>query len=417
MTAPSSTTAVGWTPRNRGAADLRHRPAVEAQAALRRPQHAQHPHALVAIGARTPARGAAFEEVLTLLTQRLLLGNLHVLHVHRARRRDAAVHPGDVVAREHQLLAPRPGVVEHQHAVAADQRQLLFLERVQPTDVHVGAHAARERHRRQCGVGHPGSEHRLAQAANLRRQRVSDQRQNHRQVVRGEAPEDVLLLPEPAEVEPVRGDVPQPSQLAAGDEPPRLPDAGVVLQKVAHHQDRAARLRRGRELLGFLHVERNRFLDEHVLAGVQRRLRQTVVVGRRRRDRDLAHLRRLEHRAGRADLGDAVAVRHGRQGAGVDVAYRMQRAQLVQDACEIAPPAAGADQSDVARHAPAHPASRPACPTADRNARTTRSCSASVRNGWIGRLSTSRDTRSAAGKSPGACPRSENAGCSCRQRG
>ena len=50
-------------------------------------------------------------------------------------------------------------------------------------------------------------------------------------------------------------------------------------------------------------------------------------------------------------------------------------------------------------------------------AATTRSCSASPRNGCIGKLRTSRDARSLSGKSPHLLPQWAKAGCSCKHFG
>lgn len=56
-------------------------------------------------------------------------------------------------------------------------------------------------------------------------------------------------------------------------------------------------------------------------------------------------------------------------------------------------------------------------PRADRTARMIRSWSDSDRKGCMGRLITSREARSASGKSSGRFPQSANTGCSCRHFG
>ena len=112
-----------------------------------------------------------------------------------------------------KLALPRLAVVEHRHRVAADHDQLLLLERMQPRHEDVRALAAREEQVRSGHVGDLLVE--VVAADGLYRFRLlADQRQDHRQVVRREAPQDVLFAPDLPEIEAVRIEILEPPQRA-----------------------------------------------------------------------------------------------------------------------------------------------------------------------------------------------------------
>src|SRR5262249_62322754 len=124
---------------------------------------------------------------------------------------------------------------ENRHRGGADDDQLLLLVRVQPAHEDVGAHAAVEK---EVGDGHVGDV-RLqvcaAGGADLQRQ-VADQAQDDRDVVRGEAPQDVLLAANLPQIEAIGVNVLERAELAAADAAVQFDDFRGVFEEVAAHQ-------------------------------------------------------------------------------------------------------------------------------------------------------------------------------------
>ena len=102
-------------------------------------------------------------------------------------------------------------------------------------------------------------------------------------------------LPDDAEVLPVPVDHQDLAERALVDELLELLNAGVIEEQVAGHEDEVALLGDRHELVDLRRLHRGRLLDEDVLAGLERVLRELVVRRHRRRDHDCVELRVVEH--------------------------------------------------------------------------------------------------------------------------
>ena len=98
-----------------------------------------------------------------------------------------------------------------------------------------------------------------------------------------------------AEVLAVAVDAEHLAERARVDELLQLLHAGVVEEQVAGHEHEVALLGERDELVDLGRGHRGRLLDEHVLAGLERGLRELVVGRDRRRDDDGVELRVGEH--------------------------------------------------------------------------------------------------------------------------
>ncbi len=209
----------------------------------------------------------------------------HHRHRRRRDRQRGLVPPGDPVRIEDQLAIPGLAVVEDGHSLRSDDDELLLLEGVQPRDEYVRALAAREsqvrgrdiRDRRVKMVAPDG-----ADAVGLR----ADQGQDHGEVVRREGPEDVLLAPDSAEVEPIGIDVLNEPQPALPEQRSQRQEGRMVLHEMAHHQPPIEPLRQHAQLFGLVQMKRERLFHEHVLARLEGPLGERVVERRRGGDRD-----------------------------------------------------------------------------------------------------------------------------------
>ena len=88
--------------------------------------------------------------------------------------------------------------------------------------------------------------------------------QDHRDVMRRKAPEDVLLAPDLPQVEPVRVEVEDLPELTAREQLADPPDRRVVLEHVADEEDPLALAGQPDELRCVLLAESQRPLDEDV---------------------------------------------------------------------------------------------------------------------------------------------------------
>ena len=245
---------------------------------------------------------------------------------------------------DHQLLPPAFAVVEDGHGAFAHDDQLLLLEGMEPRHENVGVLAARKREMRGGDVGH-----RLRQVVGADRGDafglLADQRQDHRNVVRREAPQDALLAPDLPEIEPARVEVAQPAELAVAYRLLQPDEGSVVLQQMADHQGAFALSRDSAQRLGMADVERQRLLDEDVLCRLQRLGGEREVLGRRRRDRDAGDGPIPQH-LGERTRRDLVFLGHVARGLAVHVAHRRPRIQFVEVANEILSPITAPDDGD-----------------------------------------------------------------------
>ena len=132
-------------------------------------------------------------------------------------------------------LALELHVVEDRHLVAADDRQLAHLVRVEPREMKVGDLAAREAQEAEDDVLDARVQERVPVRPGLRRL-LADEVEDHREVVHAERPERVLVLADRAEVLAVAVDAEHVAEVAGVDELLQLAHARVVEQQVARHQ-------------------------------------------------------------------------------------------------------------------------------------------------------------------------------------
>ena len=176
-------------------------------------------------------------------------------------------------------------VVEHDHLLAADDRHLPHLVRVEPRQVHVGDLPAREAQEAEDDVLDALVIEALPCAVASSRILV-DEVEDHREVVHAERPEGVLVRADDAEVDPVAVDAEHVADLARVDQLLQLQHGRVVEQEMAGHEHEVALLGDAHELVHLGGVHRRRLLDEDVLAGLERLLREREVRRHRRRDHD-----------------------------------------------------------------------------------------------------------------------------------
>src|SRR4051794_24905873 len=232
-------------------------------------EHAHDAQAALAVRQRPAALAHARDEVLALQPQRLVVRHPRRPDVARARDVlavgvgllvEALVVDGDLALRVH--------VVERRHALRAHDREAALLVRVEPRQVQVGGDARREAHEREDDVldalAHVG----LAAGVELVGLLVGEM-EEHRDVVRAEAPQRVLLRAQLAQVQPVAVDVVDVAELARVGDLLEPVHAGVVLEQVADHEDPARRARRLARPLGVGDRLGERLLDEAVLARLE----------------------------------------------------------------------------------------------------------------------------------------------------
>src|SRR5689334_25293219 len=100
---------------------------------------------------------------------------------------------------------------------------------MEPADEDVAAHPAGEGQHTHRDVGERVAQIAATLTGYLHR-RLAKQAQEHMDVVRGEAPERVLLRPNTAEVEAVGVHVLDLAEVAVGDERPKGLGGGMVLE-------------------------------------------------------------------------------------------------------------------------------------------------------------------------------------------
>ncbi|HEY7808169.1 MAG TPA: hypothetical protein VIC34_13310 [Croceibacterium sp.] len=93
-----------------------------------------------------------------------------------------------------------------------------------------------------------------------------DQSQDHRDIVRRKAPDDVFVTADSPEIEPRRGDVAHRAEFAGIDDSGQFHEYRMVLQQMAHHQNPAGRARRLGHRASVVEVERDRLFDADILA-------------------------------------------------------------------------------------------------------------------------------------------------------
>ncbi len=256
-----------------------------------------------------------------------------------------AAGPIDAVRVEQQLLLGR--VVEDGHLLRADDHELLLLGGMEPTDEDVAGDAAAEPQAAEGHVDHAGRE--IALPFGLGGNRLlAQQVQHHGDVVRGEAPEDVLLGADQPHVQAVGVAVEDSPQGPLVDELPQFDHGGVVEQDVPDHEDPRALLGQRDQFLPLLGVQGQRLLHEDVLAR-REALPDDVVVrggggghGHGVSAGIVEHVGQLVGELGRI-AGDAERT----EPRGVGVADAPQGAELREDPHQVLAPIAASDHGDT----------------------------------------------------------------------
>ena len=206
---------------------------------------------------------------------------------------------------------------------------------------------------------------------------LPEEPEDHGQVVDAERPEGVLVGADHAEVLPVAVDAGHLAELARVDELLHLAEARVVEQQVAGHEDEVAGLGQRDELLHLLSPHRGRLLDEDVLPGFERLLREAVVRRDRRRDHDRLDVVVGDEVVERARHPRArIALRVLRAPRLVGVADPREVGELTDDADDVLPPPADARVGDAGQSFQTFSLVTPARPVALR--RSTTSCASST---------------------------------------
>src|SRR5215471_16116440 len=122
----------------------------------------------------------------------------------------------------------------------------------------------------------------------------------------------------------------------------------MILQQVADHQDASLRLGERAELFRFTEVERERLLDEDMLAGVEPAPNETAVSLRGHGDYQRRNVRAIENRV-EIKRRRAILRRQRCCGLRASVMDRRKRPELMKIADEILPPIAAPDDCDF-RH-------------------------------------------------------------------
>src|SRR5439155_1921221 len=92
-------------------------------------------------------------------------------------------------------------------------------------------------------------------------------------VMRGEAPQDILFRAQLSQVKPGRVDVLNPAQFALANHFLESQYCRVILKDVANHQNATVLVRYSDQFLAFGSVQSEWFFDKHVLAPNQTLLR------------------------------------------------------------------------------------------------------------------------------------------------
>ena len=163
-------------------------------------QNIQDPQSFPAIGQRRGPRSHTVKEMLALGLERLAMVQSDILAL-RFDGRGYAVLPFHLVGIQHQFVLG--GVIKHRHLFRTDNHQPLLFERMKPAHKNVRVNAAGKLKLTERDVEDIAIQMRAALAGNPARLFIQ-QGQNHRDVMRRKAPQNVLFRPNLADVQPVR---------------------------------------------------------------------------------------------------------------------------------------------------------------------------------------------------------------------
>ena len=206
-----------------------------------------------------------------------------------------------------------------------------------------------------------------------------EQVEDHREVVHTERPQRVLVRPHDAEVLPVAVHAQHLAELPRVDQLLQLQHRGVVQEEMARHQHEVSRLGECDELVHLRGARCRRLLDQDVLTGIERTLRELVVRRHRGRDHDRVDGVVREHLF---DVACDVRIRITRLCLFAALRARVDEpcelCELVEVAREIRAPVAEAGEADAdgrgRRHAPraSRPCRRPLRPSSRCGSRRSR---------------------------------------------
>ena len=159
--------------------------------------------------------------------------------------------------------------------------------------------------------------------------------EDHRQIVRRQIPQRIVLGVELAEAEPVRMDVLHLAEFAGVDQFLQLLEGRMEAQHMADHEEARICLGRRHRPLAVGHGQRDRLLDQHVLAGLDRAHGGIGMELRRQRHDDGVDVVAGKQRVridGKAILlaGETFRARPVGVGDGMERAERLERADVVR---------------------------------------------------------------------------------------
>ena len=166
--------------------------------------------------------------------------------------------------------------------------------------------------------------------------------------MRGKTPQGVFLAPDFPQIQPVRSDVLQLPKLPFSDQTLDGTDARMVLQQMAYHENAPVLLGQIHQCETLAHVERQRFLDKHIFAGLKRAQSQVEMPCRRGRD---SHTRdaRVGHyvldRLGHANPRTCRTL--GGQHLVARIADERKSPEFMEVARKVASPISGTDEREV----------------------------------------------------------------------
>src|SRR5919204_149264 len=240
-------------------------------------QDLDHFGSLLEVRARLVAREDALDEVPALGLERLDVRQARHVHVAHALNQPELPEARELAERTAQMLAVDAGVVDRDlvchvvvddHLAAPDDRHPTHLARAEPAHLDVrDREVVLEHHERQ--VRDPGLQIVVSVAVHRDRAGVEPVLDD-RDVVRREVPDRIDVAANATEVEPLRVDVVDLPELALPQQLAHVLHGRAEAEGVPHHQDEAGRAGLLAESAAVGRRERERLLDEDMLAGLER---------------------------------------------------------------------------------------------------------------------------------------------------
>lgn len=309
-------------------------------------QDAQHPDRLFAIGARLGAGFDALHEMGKLARQRHALAHRHVGRLVGGEGPLAAVLP-DRVPVDGKLALPRLDIVEHGHRLGADDGQPPLAIGIEPRGEEMAAQAVRKAHMQMREVAEIVEERRPL-AFDVDRLGAGDG-EDHRQVVRRQIPQRVVLGMEFAEAKPVRVDVAHLAELAIVDQRLQHLERRMEAQHMADHEHAAIVLCRLHRALGVGDRQRDRLLHQHVLAACHGAHGGVGVELRGQRHDDGIDVGTVEQSV-RLDRQTILLAGETFGASPIDVGNGSERAKRLEGADMVAAPVSATEDGDARLH-------------------------------------------------------------------